>query len=403
MQGKEQLNTWTLREYLRNALMIGLKIPAWCCQLLLFWLPLHPERILIYSLKQRGYSCNLKYLTEHLKRDPGQRFEILWVVRTREEQALVSRHGVKAVLLHSPEHIFYRLRAGIVITNDEFYPLFLKRRGQRYINVWHGAINYKKIGYEGLSFTNPMQRLIYRMNNPRPDCFVSGSRAFTQTTAQAFRFPREIFLECGLPRNDLLCRTPDPARLSALRQRLGIPEGARAVLYAPTFRKGKNGAPALPDEKAICDALSRRFGGRWVMLVRQHYFVDGGEKSPGDIIDVSHYEDMQELLLCSQCLISDYSSCMWDYSLTRGPCFAYTPDLEEYRERDRSFFIPPENWPYPVCADVETLCRNIMEFDEQQYRARVAEHHMTQGRFDRGTACEALEKKLIQYLEEKQT
>lgn len=403
MQGKEQLNTWTIREYLRNTLMIGLKIPAWCGQLLLFWLPLRQKRILIYSLKQRGYSCNLKYLTEYLKKDPRQPFEILWVVRSREDQALVSRNGIKAVRVHSLAHVLYRLRAGIIITNDEFYPFFLKRRGQRYINVWHGAINYKKIGYEGLSFTNPLQRLIYRMNNPKPDCFLSGSRAFTRTTALAFRFPQEIFLECGLPRNDLLCRTPDPDQIRILRQKLGIPEEAKAVLYAPTFRKGKNGAPEVPDAKILCDALSRRFGGRWVMLVRQHYYVAGGNDGTGNIIDVSRYEDMQELLLCSQCLISDYSSCMWDFSLTGRACFAYTPDLEEYREQDRSFFIPPEEWPYPVCADVDTLCRSIMEFDERQYRARVTEHHLSQGRFDRGTACEELEKKLIQYLEEKQT
>lgn len=82
--------------------------------------------------------------------------------------------------------------AKLVITNDEFYPLFVKRAEQVLLNMWHGGINYKKIGYDGLEFTNALQRMIYRMNNPCPDYFVSGSRKFTETTAESFRFPEKI-------------------------------------------------------------------------------------------------------------------------------------------------------------------------------------------------------------------
>ena len=206
MNGKEQLNRWSWKDYVKNSIMLASKIPMWMAQACLLWKPLKKNRIAVYSLKQHGYSCNLKYLTEYLNREhPGQ-FEILWIVRHQEDLEALKRHGVPAVTLHSKEHFRYRMQAKFVVTNDEFYPVFFKRPGQVYINTWHGAINYKKIGYAGLEFTNPIQALIYKMNNPCPDLFVSGSRSFTETASESFGFPREIFLESGLPRNDILCR-----------------------------------------------------------------------------------------------------------------------------------------------------------------------------------------------------
>ncbi len=394
--GREQLNRWSLREYVKHSLMLLMKVPVWCVQWLLFWVPLKKNRIIIYSLKQRGFGCNLKYLTLSLMERGG--YEILWVVRSGEECAMLAQRGIRAVTPHSREHFVYRHRAAIVITNDEFYPMCRKRRGQRYINTWHGAINYKKIGYDGLSFTNPIQKLIYRMNNPCPDVFVSGSRSFTHTASASFRFPREIFLEAGLPRNDILVNGVDGGTLARLRSCIGIPEGKRAVLYAPTFRKGKAAPPAAPDYIRLTQSLARRFGGEWVVLLRQHYFVASTGTECPVVIDVSGYEDMQELILCSDCMVSDYSSVMWDFVLTGKPCFVYAEDLEEYRNGDRSFFIPPENWPYPLTTDSDGLCQAVEEFDVDHDSRRIRAHLESFGSFDRGTAC----KTLIEILESKE-
>ncbi len=386
--GKEQLNRWSLREYVKHSLMILIKVPVWCAQWLLFWVPLKENRIIIYSMKQRGFACNLKYLTQFLMDRGG--YEILWVVRSGEECAMLAQRGIRAVTPHSREHFVYRHRAAIVITNDEFYPMCRKRRGQQYVNTWHGAINYKKIGYDGLSFTNPIQKLIYRMNNPCPDVFLSGSRSFTDTASASFRFPRETFLECGLPRNDILVNGVSEETLARLKSGIGIPAGKRAVLYAPTFRKGKAAPPGAPDFDHLTRSLGKRFGGEWVVLLRQHYFV--ASEAPGDelVIDVSGYEDMQELILVSDCMISDYSSVMWDFSLTGKPCFIYAEDLEEYRSADRSFFIPPECLPYPMTTDSDTLCKAVEEFDIENYARTLQEHMESYGSYDRGTACKTL-------------
>lgn len=392
--GKEQLNRWSFREYCKHTLMILMKLPIWAIQWLLFWIPLKQNRIIIYSMKQRGYSCNLKYLTEYLKTHTGDKYEILWVVPNEDARKLLENRGIQAVTPISMDHFRYRHRSSIVISNDEFYPMCIRRPGQRYVNTWHGAINYKKIGYDGLGFTNPIQKLIYRMNNPCPDVFISGSRSFTETTSASFGFPKTVFLECGLPRNDILCTGVSKDQLDALRQNIGIPENKRAVLYAPTFRKGKAGPDMTLDYDRLLASLQTRFGGEWVVLLRQHYFVASNGASHPEVIDVSGHEDMQELILVSDCMISDYSSCMWDFILTGKPCFVYAEDVQTYLDEDRSFFIPMESWPYGIADSADTLCRLIEGFNEDAYRTKIQNHLQEHGSFDRGTACETLLKRL---------
>lgn len=397
MDGKEQLNVWSAKDYVKNILMLLMKLPFWAAQLLLCWIPVKKNRIVIYSLKQHGYSCNLKYLTEYLRTNRAGDYELLWIVRSEEDRELLIQRGIPAAKTLSWAHFSYRHRAGIVITNDEFYPMCLRRRGQFFVNTWHGAINYKKIGYDALGFTNPIQELIYRMNNPCPDVFVSGSRSFTDTTSTSFRFPREIFLEAGLPRNDILVNGLPTEDLAQLKARLGIPEEKKAVLYAPTFRKGKAGPACQPDFDKLTRSLGERFGGEWVVLLRQHYFVDSREEFGTQVINVSGHEDMQELILVSDCMVSDFSSCMWDFILTGKPCFVFAQDLEDYCSGDRSFFIPVEQWPYPLTGETESLCGAIETFDENAYTQRIRGHLEGFGSHDRGTAAQSLVRILDQH------
>ena len=398
MNGKEQLNRWSAKDYVKNIVMLLAKIPLWLVQVCFLWKPLKRSRIAIYSLKQHGYSCNLKYLTEYLNRHHPGTFEILWIVRGEEDLEALKKRGIPAVTLHSRAHFRYRMQAGIVITNDEFYPVFFKRPGQIYVNTWHGAINYKKIGYAGLEFTNPIQKLIYRMNNPCPDLFISGSRSFTDTASDSFGFPRRIFLEAGLPRNDILV-TGDPGLKDRVKAELGIPPEKKVLLYAPTFRKGGFGPGRELDYERVCESLSHRFGGEWVVLLRQHYFVsERRENMAGTLIDVSGWEDMQELILASDCLISDYSSCMFDFLLTGNPVFVYAPDRKTYTAEDRSFFIPMDRWPYAIASDMEELDRNITNFDPAAFAARAAAHRTEFGSFDKGRACAALTEYLLKYV-----
>lgn len=273
------------------------------------------------------------------------------------------------------------------MTNDGFPPWALHRPSQKWINLWHGGMNYKHIGYKHLE---PMSRTgfcLYRLQNRRPDVFFAGSEAFRQDTAHSFGLPEEIFQETGLPRNDIFFEEHTHLK-QKIHEWYGLAPEDKIVLYAPTFRRTMEDSTYGMDFAGLTGVLASRFGGRWTIFFRSHNFVKSEQKGRENIVDVSGYEDMQELLAVSDVLISDYSSCMWDFCLTGRPCFVYANDVEEYEAEDRTLGFPMDQWPYPVALTNEQLAACIASFDAGEYASRIQRHLHDLGSYDRGDAAE---------------
>ena len=105
------------------------------------------------------------------------------------------------------------------------------------------------------------------------------------------------------------------------------------------------------------------------------------------VVDATRYPDMQELLIASDILVSDYSSCMFDFMLTRRPVFVHAPDLEEY-QRVQGFYYPMSETPFPVAKTEAGLAENIASFDEAKYRAGVDAFLKGKGCVEDGHATE---------------
>jgi CDP-glycerol glycerophosphotransferase len=120
-----------------------------------------------------------------------------------------------------------------------------------------------------------------------------------------------------------------------------------------------------------------------------HYIYRSENNVSKTVISVSDYPDMQELLCATDVLITDYSSCMWDFSFTYKPCFLYAPDLEEYKEA-RSFYTQPKEWPFSIAESNEQFIENIKNFDKETYEQAVKRHHYNLGSYETGTATEQL-------------
>ena len=94
---------------------------------------------------------------------------------------------------------------------------------------------------------------------------------------------------------------------------------------------------------------------------------------------------MQELLLISDVLITDYSSAMWDYSFTYKPCFLYVPDLIEY-SKTQEFYVPIEKWGFDYALTENELINYINDFDDIKYKDKVIQAQNFYGAFDDGNA-----------------
>lgn len=351
----------------------------------LFWIPLKKNRIFFYLHERIGFTCNLKYIAEELHRRYGKDIELVWGTKYPESCSKLEEIVVR---LNTWEHWYNQFTAKAVIINDAFPESVVIRSRQVTINTWHACMNYKKIGPDYIQFRNKIAERIFRIRNKQPDMYLSGSQYFTDDTSKSFYFDPNVFVPTGSPRNDIFFQ--DTQIISEkIRRHYAINSDCKLALYAPTFRRGHQENSYELDFERVIANLSTRFGGTWKILYRKHYFVNGKNTVlTKNTIDVSDYDDMNELLAISDVLISDYSSCLWDFALTKRPSFVYATDIEYYRENDRDFSYPLEKWPYSISKDNDELESNILEFSEFDYMKKVEAHLLDGGTFDDGHASE---------------
>jgi CDP-glycerol glycerophosphotransferase len=148
--------------------------------------------------------------------------------------------------------------------------------------------------------------------------------------------------------------------------------------------------------ESCINALNTRFNTDTVVFFRSHHFFNI-PFGLSNVVDVTPYPDMQELLCACDFFVTDYSSCMWDFSLTNKPGFLYVPDLEIY-ERERSFYTPIESWPYPFARTNDELVEIIKNYDAGCARKKIENHLNSMGSFEHGNASEILTDKIVKML-----
>ena len=358
-------------------------------------LPLQ-NRVNFIAFSGRQYSDSPQRISELLlKKHPE--IQQVWAFNEPEKFRFLEEKGIKVVKYKSLEYLYYVMTSKVYVDNAEFWSALKFRPGQMVLETWHGGGAYKRVGGHRIDVNAlEQQHAVEKMN--KITLFLSSSRAFTNFVIRdAYQYRGEV-LECGLPRNDDLLH-PDPAVSARVRQALNIPENAKVLVYAPTFRNSHSLGLYDVDFDRLKAALEARFGGEWVILLRMHYYLaDKAMASSAPYLrNATDYPDMQDLLQCADVLLTDYSSCMWDFSLMGKPCFLYARDIAEYRG-ERDFYTPIDSWPFPLAADNDALVQVISEFDENAYRADVVRHHEALGSTESGTAARQCVERIAAFL-----
>jgi CDP-glycerol glycerophosphotransferase len=314
------------------------------------------------SYNASQYSCNPRALYEELaKRRPD--LECVWV--SRDGQFVVEGEA-RTVQAGTREHYRTLARARCIVTNYGAPQWFAKREGQTYLQTWHGtplkrlAYDLKEMPYRRTEKLDWIQREV-----PRWDYLLSPSPFATQVMRHAFHYSGQV-LETGYPRNDVMS-TPEWQRVGAdIRKRLGIPEGKKVVLYAPTWRDDEHHAPERRGFHLELDVetMRRVLGEDHVLLLRAHYLITDRAHVPSDdfVMDVTRYPDIADLYMAADVLVTDYSSAMFDYAVLGRPMVFYTYDLERYRDHVRGLYIDLETEaPGPLVATSEEVAEAVRE------------------------------------------
>lgn len=349
----------------------------------------------LFSSFNGEYSDSPKALAEAVvKLYPD--IQIIWALN--EENIMKCTQNVRSVLINTDEYLRCRNTSGVIIDNvwgesiirlyngkkidnikNTISLILRRRRGQRIYSIWHGTplkkIDRDQIGNEDICG--------FRCNDIK--MFVGDEH--TAKVMKWNSFDKLPIINLGLPRNDIFFSGKSP---EIIKKKLSIPLEKKIILFAPTFRNdgkdvdGKNvyrsGINQLNefDIDRLCSALAERFGGEWILVCRFHYHVSKyidwngiNEKYSGRIMNGNQSSDMAEYLFCSDCLITDASSSMFDFALTYRPCFLYFPDVEYYLHKERGVYMNPYNLPFSLSKSFDKLIENIEKFDNENYTIEV--------------------------------
>jgi CDP-ribitol ribitolphosphotransferase len=187
--------------------------------------------------------------------------------------------------------------------------------------------------------------------------FLASSQHTAECYAEAFGEPLSKFVwDLGIPRTDQLVGS-HVEQISRLRSRLGVPDGRKVILYAPTFR-GDPATSAHSPNNLDLEVLRDVLGADHVLLLRPHPHARRSPVPDGVssfAIDVSRYGEANDLLLVSDALITDYSSVVFEFALLERPIVLYAPDHESY-ERERGFYFDyRRDGPGPVFTRTEEV------------------------------------------------
>ena len=332
----------------------------------------HKNRILCWSYYGKKYSCNPRYITEYLLEHNPNEFEIYWAFMDKHKLSLPPQ--IKAVSYNSLKYLYLLNTSEYVITNArteiKTFKVWKKRKGQKYIMTWHSSMGIKAIEKDVADKLGPFYVGAAKTDSEYCDLIFSGCKFRSNVIRRAFWYDNEI-LEKGTPRNDMLF---DKSKYNVLKEKIfttySIPNDAKILLYAPTFRKDHKLHYYKLNWDRIVNVLNNKFNNNFYILLRLHPNMIGDCEDVSTllnyqkVIDVTLYEDMQELLTVSDILITDYSSSTFDMALTYKPCFIYATDYSTY---DRGTYLALDSLLFPFAQSENELIDLLKNFDSSVY------------------------------------
>ena len=313
------------------------------------------KNLVLFSAHGRKYNDSPRVIYEQMQNDPRcKNLRYVWALDASDAKAV---EGAATVFADTPQYFLTALRAKYWVTcvNIE-RGLKFKKKSTCYLNTWHGT-PLKTIGNAADG------RNDYDFSDI--DHFLCAGDYEREIYLRDFSVRPECIRMTGLPRNDQLYHAT-PSDISAARERLEIAPGKRVVLYAPTWRDSVDKGITYEIKPPIdMKQWKEKLGDDWVIFVRAHAYTTHlmGIEFDETVRDATGYEPVNDLLLASDVLISDYSAILFDYCILERPmiCFAY--DYDEYAKGRGLYVDLKQVLPDAVFETQDDTLSHLTEMD----------------------------------------
>lgn len=332
---------------MKNILGKGIRVAY---RLVYRWIPCDSKTVLFISFHGRGYSDNPKAIHQYMLQDEGFRnYRFVWAIKHHKGKHI---DGAKVIEYFSIPYFFYLARSKYWVVNCKLPKYVLKKENQVYLQTWHGTplkrLAHDIIVPEGTTFyrsgmTADEMRNTYDNDVAKYNYMISPNSFCTEVFQSAFQIERERLIETGYPRNDMLSNITE-AQIIAIKQRMHLPMDKKIILYAPTWRDNSFITSGYTfDLQADFVKWKKALKDKFVILFKPHYLIVNKFENNTELDDflypIDAKEDINDLYVIADQLITDYSSVFFDYAILNRPIYFYMYDLEEYKEELRGFYL----------------------------------------------------------------
>lgn len=362
------------------------------------------DKLIVFAtFSGKSYACSPKAIYQAmLNNEKYKDYTFVWGFNNIENyNELQKNKNTVVVKFMSKEYQKYLAKAKYWIFNyralDHIYP----KKNQIFIQCWHGT-PLKRLGYDLKSSDNVMNSIEeirdkYRIDAKKFKYFISPSKFASEKFISAWNLKEvkkeNVIVEKGYPRNDFLYNYTDED-VTKIKQKLGLEnEKRKIILYAPTWRDNQHTSNLGYTYKTEVDfeKMQKELGDNYIILFRAHYLVANSfefDKYSNFIYDVSKVDDINELYVISDILITDYSSVFFDYANLKKPIVFYMYDLENYRDDIRGFYFDISELPGNIVKTEDELIKEVEYIAEKfEYNEKYKDFNNKYNYLDDGNAA----------------
>ena len=336
------------------------------------------KTILFEAFGGRNYTCSPKAIYEKmLTMKEFKDYTFIWSFIDPSKHEVKKDKRLKIIKSKSKEYYKYISISKYWIVNSIIEEGITKKKDQVYVQCWHGT-PLKRLRYDivvnGASL-NSVEEIRKRndIDAKKFDYFISPSKYCTEKFTSAFNLKalgkENIIIEEGYPRNDFLFNKTKKD-IDAIKKKLGLPLDKKVIFYLPTFRDNQHTSGVGYTYKLGIDfdSLKKKFSKEYVILFSPHYFIENSidlTKYKGFIYNVARYDEINELYLVSDIIMTDYSSVFFDYANLKRPMLFYMYDIDDYKGNLRDFYISLDELPGPIAKTQDELENNLKNIDKE--------------------------------------
>lgn len=368
-----------------------------------------PKTVCFKSFNGKSYACSPKAIYKYmLSHDEYKDYKFIWCFKEPEKyRFLEANRNTSLVKDGTIDYLKAMAVSKYWIHNyrvsDHIYP----KDDQIYVQCWHGT-PLKRLGYDiqhGDNALNTLSeiRFKYRVDASKFRYILSPSAFASEKFISAWNLKeigkQDCVIEQGYPRNDELFNIHDGDK-EKIKKALGIERDDRKIIfYAPTWRDNQHNSSIGYTYRAEVDfdKLKKALGSEYIILFRAHYLVANSfdfEKYRDFVFDVSKYDDVNDLYIVSDLLVTDYSSVFFDYANLKRPMIFYMYDYDSYKNNMRDFYFDISELPGPIVKTEEDLISTILSLDKYQksYDEKYKAFNLKFNYLDDGNASERVTK-----------